>query len=184
MRRLALIPLLVIVFACNDSTLLQPEDEADLQIVAKRSTPKMIPLKGEGTWEWDGSPLVAPSPDCVTAGGTAEGHFTAVLNLTHLGRTSSLTVQCFNFAVSPQFIFTTETFTAANGDQLILYEPGTPLDPMPAGFDWGYPFEVVGGTGRFDGATGEGTAFGTLELTATGARGKVIVEGIISSVGS
>jgi len=46
MRRLALLPLVMLVFACNDSTLVQPEDEADLQISAKTTRNPHNPFVG------------------------------------------------------------------------------------------------------------------------------------------
>jgi hypothetical protein len=82
--------------------------------------------------------------------------------------------------LSPPQVFTLETLTAANGDQLILYEGSAHLDPIPPGYDWGYPFVVEGGTGRFQGATGEGRAYGTVE----GMGGREVIEGMVTSVGS
>jgi hypothetical protein len=45
MKRLALLPLAMLVFACNDSTLVQPEDNADLQIVAAARASRTV-------WTW------------------------------------------------------------------------------------------------------------------------------------
>lgn len=186
MRRLILTPLLVFAMfalACGDSMLLQPEDHAGLQIVAN-SVPKMIPLKGQGTWETEFN-LVPAGPGCQAAGGTHEYYLDGSMNLTHLGLSANLIFQCFAFTASGAVVkFTTETLTAANGDQLVIYEPGTPLTQVPAGWDIGYPFEVMNGSGRFEGATGEGVVYLTVEFTATGFHGSEYIDGIISAVGS
>lgn len=124
---------------------------------------KLVPLKGRGTWEWDGV-LHPPGERCSAAGGMAEAHFTGIMHVTHLGLSDWSAVQCYNFSFSPPQVFTRETFTAANGDQLILFEDETPLDPVPAGCDRGFDFIVEGGSGRFEGATGVGIAPARIEV--------------------
>ena len=66
----------------------------------------------------------------------------------------------------------TSTLTAANGDQLTLAIDGTvqftgpgPTDPVTFTGSW----EVVSGTGRFDGATGGGTYVGVSEIPVGGS---------------
>ena len=46
MRRLALLPLVILAFACTDSTLIQPEGDADLQISAKTTRNPDNPFVG------------------------------------------------------------------------------------------------------------------------------------------
>jgi len=63
MRRLALLPLVMLVFACNDTTLVQPEGDADLQISAKMGRNPHNPFVGV----WWGIDVEAP-PGCTTPG--------------------------------------------------------------------------------------------------------------------
>jgi hypothetical protein len=189
MNRWILVVLPIFAASCSDVTTLEPDLSMSPEIALAGTansmgrTVKPVPLRGGGTWEWDGV-LHAPGERCSNAGGMAEAHFTGSMHVTHLGLSDWSAVQCYNFLVSPPQVFTRETFTAANGDQLILFEDETPLDQVPAGYDWGFDFIVEGGSGRFEGATGEGVALGTVEPTATGLGGMEVIEGTISSVGS
>lgn len=195
MKQVRLCPLVTamvtfLVWGCDGGTPLQPgsvELPGPMSMRgggAESPVARMVPLKGSGAWEWDGS-VAAPSAECAAAGGAFEIQFTGSLKLTHLGFTRNSARQCLGLTPSgPAAVFTRETFTAANGDQLVIYEDGTPLDPVPPGSDWGYAFTVEAGTGRFEGATGAGIAHGTIEPTSTGMRGKEFIRGVISSVGS
>lgn len=151
MKRLALLPLVMLAFACGDSTLLQPEEDADLQIVAKRSTPKMLPIKGYGHWfELDtASPWQCPDNTLAAFGGQE-------MNLTHLGLTELIFLNCWTPAF--EFVSQTGAATAANGDKLYWY--GAAAEGTEATLDFGNrsylmgPFWFDGGTGRFEDATG------------------------------
>lgn len=84
--------------------------------------------------------------------------------LSHLGSTDLDLVQCSRY-VEPPFVGTSEgttTFTAANGDLLMLehrldFVVYYTVFPVPDGFDGDGTWSVVDGTGRFAGATGGGT---------------------------
>ena len=104
-----------------------------------------VPFKGS----WTGVTVSADPTNfpvvAVVSDGTGQ--------LTHLGR---------YFMTSPHtsHVFTGETigdqiFTAANGDTLTAYCEGFP-QPQPSGQVVGsLDCEITGGTGRFEGATGE-----------------------------
>jgi len=104
-----------------------------------------VPFKGS----WSGVTMSADPTNfpvvAIVSDGTGE--------LTHLGR---------YFMTSPHTsnVFTGETigdqiFTAANGDTLTAFCEGFPL-PQPDGTVVGsLDCEITGGTGRFEGATGE-----------------------------
>ncbi|MGI8496141.1 MAG: hypothetical protein ACR2OG_00955 [Gemmatimonadaceae bacterium] len=90
-----------------------------------------------------------------------------VFQLSHLGRTLDVQSHCIEFGPGsdPNFVATTLTFTAANGDKLYGTYTGTIVPIIPAS---GPPTEATvnvqitfsGGTGRFTGATGELTGAG------------------------
>jgi hypothetical protein len=94
---------------------------------------------------------VAPPPS-LTLADSVSGHATA------LGKvTGSFTVTIdFNHPVAPGFVLVSKTgsLVAANGDQVNLAMVGT---FNVTTFDVHYVFVVTGGTGRFQGATGNGT---------------------------
>jgi hypothetical protein len=75
------------------------------------------------------------------------------------------------------------TLTAANGDK--LFESGSFATYVDTGALWEVHAhgDVVGGTGRFEGATGSGEISGT-QIPADPSPLTVTVEGTISSVGS
>jgi hypothetical protein len=85
-------------------------------------------------------------------------HGTGTGNATHLGRfTATADVKIYTVA---GFIMGTWTYTAANGDKLFLTGVGTGVDPTHGSGN----FTIVGGTGRFEGASGtlqQSITFGT-----------------------
>lgn len=84
--------------------------------------------------------------------------------VSHLGRSDLDLIQCSRY-VEPPFVGQSEgttTFTAANGDVLVLaheltFDVHYTVFPVPDGFDGAGTWTVLDGTGRFDGATGSGT---------------------------
>lgn len=100
----------------------------------------------------------------------------------HMGATTLLTTDQVLNLITLQATGT-YTLTAANGDTVVL---GVEVDYVifPEGVEFSGEYTVVGGTGRFAGATGGGTlnasaTFGG-PVTATGS---LILEGTISSPG-
>ncbi len=85
---------------------------------------------------------------------------------THLGRTTCATWHCT--PLGDQITGGTGTLTAANGDQVFVTYSGTaPFNlatavPGVTAIPMGGPFTIVGGTGRFAGASGSGTMNATV----------------------
>ena len=77
------------------------------------------------------------------------------------------------------------TWVAASGDAIIITAAGqfVPTD-TPGLFDNVETFEIVGGTGRFAGATGACVAGGQFDVITQSAPAPVPFEGTISSPGS
>jgi hypothetical protein len=116
------------------------------------------------------------------AGGTCTTSFTPIsfippfstiditgeCNLKHLGRTTMHAIQVIN--VETGDLTNSTTYTAANGDALYTTFVGTSSPPPDVVFQGTETY--VGGTGRFEGATGsselEGTATVNIDGTGTG----------------
>jgi hypothetical protein len=76
-------------------------------------------------------------------------------------------------------------FTAANGDDVLVTFVFVAIPSGPATYDIQGVWQVTGGTGRFDGATGGGTYTGLVEFSGpVNAVGHFEAEGTISSPGS
>jgi len=176
MRRLALLPLLLFVFACNDSTLLQPEGNADLQIAASHGQPaKERVFRGEGAAVTTRQDF---APGFPAARSTFDGRcsvpsdwvieFSGTARITHLGKSVSVFEHCSQADFSTG-IFTYQdgviTITAANGDELWgTYGNGTAGFVSPTAVAWQDDFVLTGGTGRFAGASGSGVDRGTSHM--------------------
>jgi hypothetical protein len=100
---------------------------------------------------------------------------------THLGRTEVAGPSQVNVILGQQI--GTSTLTAANGDTIVIAFAGTvdfegpnPTDPVSFQGEW----DVIAGTGRFDGAEGSGTYSGT----AAGSAGNLLLVGSVSSPGA
>ena len=104
---------------------------------------------------------------------------------THLGRFTSVQSHCIDPEGSDPLGFTDGfyTFTAANGDAIFGSYSGrlVPTD-APGVFGLSGHFTIAGGTGRFEDASGDGSASGLVNLVTGEA--SVFLQGSISSVGS
>lgn len=179
--RLLLCLMLVFAFACNEAgPLVGPEEDVGAT-AAKRDEAKMIPVKGQGFWAWDGT-FLPPSESCANAGGNASAVYRGVANISHLGRVTVHVSPCLDL-VAWALLYGRETWTAANGDQIVVYSD-TRLSDLPEGSTWGYYNVVESGTGRFEGVVGEVITHGTIEADPPGARGIENFDGFISSVGT
>ncbi|MBL8192037.1 MAG: hypothetical protein JNK38_28760 [Acidobacteria bacterium] len=102
----------------------------------------------------------------------------------HMGRTTAVTRnQALNLITG--LATATYTLTAANGDTVII-DMVVPVNiQTPTGVQFAGTYTVIGGTGRFAGATGGGAISGSATfLTAATGIGAFILVGTISSPGS
>jgi len=105
---------------------------------------------------------------------------------THLGSMTKDALVLLTF-VSPTCATFVEytTFGAANGDTLTMVQTGTACFGTPTSASATASYTVTGGTGRFVGATGSGTASTNVTAIAPGVfTGPATYEGVLSSPGS
>jgi hypothetical protein len=80
----------------------------------------------------------------------------------------------------------TATFTliAANGDTIVIFDAFN-VTQVPGGVTFSGTYNVIGGTGRFAGATGQGAVTGSAQFTGEGIGvGDFVLDGTISSPGN
>lgn len=108
----------------------------------------------------------APSAACPFL----EVHAAEAGNATHMGEVTVTRTHCFSPTHDPAFYNGRWETVAANGDKIWgSYEGnGVPLEfdeqGNPTLIQITAPFTIDGGTGRFEGATGEGVTSGTLSF--------------------
>jgi hypothetical protein len=186
MRQLWILPLFALVIGCADSTFVEPDIGTTPNLAAAEGAKgqgnvvKMVPLKMKGTWwyAFEGDESV-----CDDVPGTATIQFIGFEgNATHLGKVTGTNVNCFGPGdpMSREFLAQGGEFKAANGDVLIPFGTEATLSLFgDYSFEIG-PVDFVGGTGRFENATGWYRLYGA---DAIGA-GPFTMIGEISSVGS
>jgi hypothetical protein len=167
MRKLVLLPLLLFAVACSDNMPVEPEMDLspELSVALEKGgvgdVVKMVPFKAKGTW-WNGS---GPEDWCEEY----EDQYPNVYAVfpesegtgTHVGHFTGKTVNCIEDNISYRLISHYNVIEAANGDLIYVY--GSEDDGTEMVIDWADPnlsFEIlgaqiVGGTGRFENATGE-----------------------------
>ena len=135
----------------------------------------LVPFKATFT----GSSTSGPGAPCAGLRSDILG----VGHATHLGKFTTVQHHCFD-PLDPTFAFTEGfyTFTGANGDTIFGTYHGHLVPIAGPVFAIVGEFTIEGGTGRFVGATGGGTASGNLNV-ATGVT-TVMLDGVISSPGS
>jgi hypothetical protein len=194
MKKLIVVPALLLLLACQDHNPVQPAPELtpELALAQARGGPgnvvKMVPAKSKGTM-W----FVATGDDspCHDVPGWEDTSFIESEGTsTQMGRITSTFTNCMGEGVFLQRPLLAQFVTtrAANGD--LLYWRGLATDPAkPFSFivdyrDWSWQTRnlgVVGGTGRFKNATGWWDCSGDNILAE---RSNWTCEGEISSVGS
>jgi hypothetical protein len=104
-------------------------------------------------------------------------------NVSHLGKVDFVLDNCS--AINPDFSegiigYGTITFTAANGDVLVIEHEGTTKATVPGEFTATYMWHILGdeGTGRFEGATGKGTSIGL--TSAPDGTSQITLRGMIA----
>lgn len=160
--RFALVLLLLGTFACQDSAIVEPEFAASAEKgrIDTNAFPVTVALPFNADVSvWDHSDYTD-----TRCGGfpvmflTMKGHGTA----THLGSLTTTMTFCVN-VLTGTYYNTTGSFIAANGDELFVTIPNGSI-VVNTGDDAAYyqtrfddPGYFVGGTGRFEGATGTWT---------------------------
>lgn len=108
-------------------------------------------LRGEVTFPFVGDEC--PASDVFLGGLRTDSEASGVV--THLGRTTMTSQHCTPAGAAIEG--GEMTLVAANGDMVYLEYTGTAPPPGPDGvIVVAVDFDIVGGTGRFDGATGGG----------------------------
>ena len=179
LRRASMVALpLVVIFAvgCDHSPPIVTGPNAALQ-VQRSATEQAVPFK-TSSYLFQGIAAV-PEPGC-NAAGESRRYLTGEGAATHLG---SYTVE-LSFCARPGGILDdgVGTFVAANGDLLHFTFEGTSTFAPPFTLTFTSYSLFTGGTGRFDGASGEAVVTGALDVR-TGA-GDGAWNGTLSSVGS
>ena len=193
MKRLILVPAVLLLLACQDHNPVQPEPEVapELAMAQARGGPgnvvKMVPHKGTGTMWFVAEGDESPCYDVDGWEGTTfcEGEGT----MTHLGRSEFSFTNCMGAGDPWQrlLLLFRVTSRAANGD--LLYGEGLYYDPerpyrliVYPDLSWeGRNIRIVGGTGRFKNAVGWYSCFGD---NIFAPRFNWTCDGEISSVGS
>jgi hypothetical protein len=97
-------------------------------------------------------------------------HLEYVCQLEHLGRTTATSEETATFTLTGPAIANSTTYTAADGDQLFATFEGTGTLPDQTGLVHVEGTEaVVGGTGRFTGASGSLSRTGSVSTVAVDA---------------
>jgi hypothetical protein len=194
MKKLIVVPAVLLLMACQDHNPVQPEPEVapELAMALARGGPgnvvKMVPLKSKGTMWFVADGDDGPCHD--VPGWEATSFIESEGTMTHMGRIASTFTNCMGEGLFLQrpLLAQFATSRAANGD--LLYSQGLAADTdMPFSFivnysDWSWEtrnVRIVGGTGRFENATGWWGCSGDNILAP---RSNWTCEGEISSVGS
>ena len=157
-------PLAILLFAavtagCSSEPPTAPIDADPSLARAAAAAPVQRPMSGHCETRFNPPPVPPPAIHRQTDVGTCQ--------LAHLGRTALYGVQEINFAAGTQS--GERTFTAANGDELHARHAGTSAMVAPGRVAFSAVITIVGGPGRFEGATGELRASGVAVLAETRA---------------
>jgi hypothetical protein len=145
----------------------------------------MVPFKGRWDAPADLKEGFVPCPD--PDGNPTEIAFPSIIRaegqVTHLGRTQTVIYNegcTFHPATGTVTATGSAVHTGAHGDAVFAeFQNETSLADGTFGSE---NIQFVGGTGRFEGATGRASSQGTLDLTTFEAA--FTIDGMISSVGS
>jgi len=95
---------------------------------------------------------------------------------THLGRLTGSGTNCTEFTLGTEAVSIWDgmiTLEAADGSTLIATYEGEQGQPVEGVATFSHTDTIVGGTGRFDGASGEWTVGGTIDFTDLTVSGTV-----------
>ena len=155
------------------STKNQSQSAGFVQSIA-RADEAVVPFKAYYT----GSPVGIFDPSCNLPYGCIHQTFEFDGNATHLGLSHFSGIgNTYPFPL-PLTQNGDMVFTAADGDQLFGYYIGGGTFTSPTSVEFGGDFWITGGTGRFEGVTGDGVYWGTAS-TATPTWGKLYFDGLL-----
>jgi hypothetical protein len=158
------------VVGCNGDAVsgVRPSGVRLAAVAANAGGPLARPISGSCETTTVAPPVFTPPILQQTDRGTCQ--------LSHLGHATVLGTQQINVAAGTE---TAEvTFTAANGDALYTTNVGANTKTGPTTIRFAGTMTIVGGTGRFTGATGQIRAEGTADLV-TGS-GQFTLDGWIA----
>lgn len=167
--RAPLVLIACIAAACGgNSSVPTSLDDAQLGLGKALGERVERPITGECTTTFNPPALPLPAVHRQTDSGTC--------HIAHLGKATIFGEQDINFAAGRQAGW--RIITAANGDEVHTQHTGVsaPIAPGIVGFQ--ARMEIVGGTGRFAGATGEIMAEGQANLFTNTAKVRM-VSGVI-----
>jgi hypothetical protein len=158
-----LMGLISLVAGCNKTDDFTDEETVDLKRAQVEVTvPVEVNLLGEIT------DLIFDDPECLDGGYPVRAIVETTGNATHMGKVTLTFAFCTGGPPDPAipnsvYTFAASSFelTAANGDKLFLYNGGgaailgTNLHPDFVTEYWTSIATITGGTGRFEGASGE-----------------------------
>ena len=144
---------------CSSEPIAGPTGAEPSAARASAAAPVQRPMSGHCESRFNPPPFPPPAIHRQTDVGTCQ--------LAHLGRTALHGVQEIDFAAGTQS--GERTFTAANGDELHARHAGTSAMVAPGRIAFSAVITIVGGTGRFEGATGELRVSGVAVLAETRA---------------
>jgi hypothetical protein len=149
--------LTLILGACgSDAAAPNPAGLSAASAANRSQSPSRVSRPFAGACELTFSPPPFPLPPVFTSTDTG------TCNFTELGKTEFYGVQQINFLAGTQS--GQRAFTAANGDVLRLEHVGTSAPIGPGLVSFRATATVVGGTGRFEHATGQLIATGVANL--------------------
>ena len=158
--------LTVVLSGCSADSVTNPAPIGQRRVDGIRAAVS-VPMGGSCETSLAGPPVV--NPPIITQSDVG------VCQLAHLGRVSAYDTQQINLATGTETAQV--TFTAANGDELRLTNVGSNTRTGPTTIAFTGTMTVVGGTGRFTGATGQLSAAGTADLVS--GKGWITLDGSI-----
>ena len=165
---LLLIASSVLLASCQKEVISHEENIASKANSSEKNAENDVPFVGDYV-------TTAQFPEGTPAHQIITGHGQA----THLGKNVFVADARVNFGVPPPFpIIGTATFTAANGDQFFTQFTGTNTPTGPGTSRGLINHTIIGGTGRFQNATGALT--GIAHVTAGSPTNTVSYEGWIN----
>ena len=151
--------LVLLTTGCTADAVTSPGSKRDNPIASASLVAASVPMHGRCEMSPLGPPIVSFPIITETDGGLCQ--------LAHLGRVTFYGTQQINAVTRTQTAQV--TLAAANGDELRFTNVGSNTSTGPTTIRFSGTMTIVGGTGRFSGATGQLSAEGTADLVSGNA---------------